>query len=95
MNGSICPSKTIKEGQPQGSVISLLFFTININDLLAEFEKDTFVSDSTDDLWIVCRARNKEMIVASLQTEVNKESMQIAPEEERQAQRSIFLSEST
>ena len=42
-------------------------FTIYINNLLAEFEKDMFVSAYADDLLIARSARNKNMIVAPLQ----------------------------
>ena len=72
MNSSIDPSRTFKEGLPQGSVLSPLHFTIFINDLLAEFEKDTFVSAYADDLLIAPSAHNIDMIVASLQLEDDK-----------------------
>ena len=72
MNGSIDPSRTNKEGLSQGSVISPLIFTIYIDDLLAEFVKDTFVSAYADDLLLARSARNKDKIVASLQAEVDK-----------------------
>ena len=48
--------------------ISSSIFTIYIYDLLAEFEEDTFVSAFAD----LLIARNKDMIVASLQLEVDK-----------------------
>ena len=68
MNGSIESSRSFKEGLPQGSVLS----TIYMNDLLAEFEKNIFVSAYADDLLIAGSARNKDTIVASLQQEVDK-----------------------
>ena len=72
MNSSTGPSRTFKDGLTQGSVLSPLLFTIYINDLLAEIEKDTFVSAYTDDLLTVRSARNKDMVVASLQPVVDK-----------------------
>ena len=65
VNDSIGPSGTFKEVLPQGFVLSPLLFTIYLNDLLAEFGKDTFVSGYADDLLIARSARNKDMIVAS------------------------------
>ena len=44
-----------------------ILFTIYIDNILAEFEKDTFVSTYADDLLIARSARNKNMIVAPLQ----------------------------
>ena len=72
VNGSIFLSRTFKEGLPKGFIILPLLFTIYIDVLLTEFEKDTFVSVYTDDLLIARSARNKDMIVASLQLEVDK-----------------------
>ena len=69
MNGSIGPSRTFKRGLPLCSVLSPLFFTIYVYNLLALFKKDTFVSAYADDLLIARSARNKDMIVASLQPE--------------------------
>ena len=48
-----------------------LLFAIYINDLLAEFEVDAFVSVYVDDLLIACSANYEAMIVASLQPEVD------------------------
>ena len=48
---------------------SPLLFAIYINDLLVEFEDNTLVSAYADDLVI---ARNKDMIITSLQPEVDK-----------------------
>ena len=72
MNGSMGPSRNLKEGLPQVSVLSPLFFTIYMSDLLAEFERDTFVSAYADDLLIARSAYNKDMILASLLLEVCK-----------------------
>ena len=66
--GSIGPSRTFNEGLPQGSVL----FSIYVDDLLAEFEKDAFVSAYADDLLIACSSRNKDMIVVYLQPELDK-----------------------
>ena len=66
------PSRNLKEGLPQVSVLSPLFFTIYMSDLLAEFERDTFVSAYADDLLIARSAYNKDMILASLLLEVCK-----------------------
>ena len=71
MNGSIGPSRTFKEGLPQGSVLFPHLPTIYINDLIAEF-KNTFVSVNADDLLIAHNARNKNIIVASLQPQEDK-----------------------
>ena len=70
--GSIGPTRNSTEGLPQGSVLSSLLFTIYMNDLMAEFEKDTLVSAYADDVLTACCARNKDMIVASPQPEVYK-----------------------
>ena len=59
VNCLIGPSRTFKEELPQGSI----FFSIYINDLLAEFEKDTFVSAYSDDMLIARSAHNKDIIV--------------------------------
>ena len=72
VNGAICPFRTIKESLPLVSVHSPLLFTIYVDDLLAEFERDTFVRAYADDLLIAHSARNKDMIVASMQPEVDK-----------------------
>ena len=50
----------------------LLLFATYINALLTEFEKDTFVSAYADDLLIARTARSEDMIMASLQPEVDK-----------------------
>ena len=68
MNGSMGLSRTFKEGLAQDSVLS----TIYINDLLSEFEKNTFVSVYADYLLIASSSRNKDMVVTSLQPEVDK-----------------------
>ena len=65
--GSNGPSCTFKEDQPRGT----LLFTISINDLLAEFKDDSFVSGYADDQAIANSAHNKDMIIASLQQEVD------------------------
>ena len=65
------PTRTFTEGPSQGSVLFPLPFRINNNDLLAEIEKDTFMSAYAVDLMIARCARNKDMIVASLQPEVD------------------------
>ena len=67
VNGSINSSRTFTEDLSQGSI----HFTICINDLLAEIE-DTFVSAYADDMLIARSTRNKNMIVVSLQPEVDK-----------------------
>ena len=72
VNAFVGTSISFKESLPQGFIISFLLFTIYINDLLAEFEKHTFVSAYAGDLFIARCARNKDMIVASLQPEVDK-----------------------
>ena len=72
VNGSIGPSRTYKESLLQGFVLYPLIFTIYIDDLLAEFEKDASVSAYAGDLLVVRSARNKDIIVASLQPEVDK-----------------------
>ena len=68
------PLQTLQqmEGLPQGSVLSFLLFTICINDLLVKFEDDTFVCAYADDMAIARCARNKDVIIASLQPEVDK-----------------------
>ena len=72
VNGSIGPSIIFKKSLPQGSTLFTLLFTMYIDDLLAKFNKDTFVSANADDLLIVCSARNKDMIMACLKPEVDK-----------------------
>ena len=72
LNGSIGPSRTFMDGLPQGSVIFPIIFAIYIYSLVAEFEKDTFVSTYADDLLIARSAGNKNMIVLSLQPEIDK-----------------------
>ena len=67
LNGSIDTSRTFREVLLQGPVLSLLRFTMYINDLMARFENDTFESAYADDLSIARSVRNKDMIVASLQ----------------------------
>ena len=64
--------KTFKEGQPQGSVYFPFSFTIFMEDLLVDFENNIFVSAYADCLWMARSARNKDMIVASFQPEVDK-----------------------
>ena len=49
-----------------------LHFIIYIDDLQDEIEKDIFVSAYADDLSIACGGRNKDMIVVSLQPEVDR-----------------------
>ena len=49
-----------------------LFFTICINDLLAEFEDNAFVSAYAIDPLIASSFCNENMILASLQPEVDK-----------------------
>ena len=66
MNGSIGPSTAFKVGLPQGYVLLPILFAIYIYDLLAESEKDTFVSANADDLLIARSYSNKDMIMASL-----------------------------
>ena len=48
-----------------------LFFSIYINDLLAEVEDDTFESAYVDALLMDISASNKDMIVESIQPEVD------------------------
>ena len=62
--GSIGRCRTFKEGLPQGSVLSSILFTIYIDDLLTEFQKDTFISAYADDPLTARSARYKDMIVA-------------------------------
>ena len=71
-NGSIGPSITFMEGLRQGAFLLPLLITIYKNNLLTEFQKDTIVSANSDDLLIASSGRNKDMIVASLQSEVDK-----------------------
>ena len=70
--GFIGHTRTFKEGLPHGTILSPLLLTIYIDDLLAECEEDSFVSVYVDDLLIARSAHNKDMIVASLQPEVDK-----------------------
>ena len=68
VNGSICPSRTFKEGLPQSSAIYPLLFKIYANDLQTELKNDTFVSAYDDDPLIARSVRKK----ALLQPEVDK-----------------------
>ena len=43
-----------------------------MEDLLVDFENNIFVSAYADCLWMARSARNKDMIVASFQPEVDK-----------------------
>ena len=64
-------SRTFKVDLPLGSVISPLRFAMYIDDLLTEFVKDTFVSAFADDLLIARRSSYDNMMVASIQPEVD------------------------
>ena len=72
LNGSIGLSRIFNEGQPHGSILFRHLFTIYINDLMVEFENDTFVGAYADDHIVVRNARKNEMILASLQPELDK-----------------------
>ena len=71
VNGSIGPSRTVEEGISLGSILSPLLFTIYLDDLLAQF-KDAIVRAYADDLLTDRSACYNDMIVASLQPEVDK-----------------------
>ena len=58
---------------PSSPSFATSLFTIYINDLLSEFDGDTFVRAYNDDLLISRSARIKYVIVASMQTDVDHE----------------------
>ena len=72
LNGITERCRTFKEGLPQGSVISPLFFVLYINDLLGNFSESTMVSAYADDLALACRGRKKEDVALRMQAEVDK-----------------------
>ena len=72
VNLSIGLSRTFKGRSAPGLHPLRLLFTIYINDLQAEFEKDTFVTAYADDLLMARSSLNKDVIVASLHPEVDK-----------------------
>ena len=72
VNCSSGKSRALKEGPPQDSVLFPVLFTIHINGLLDQFGEDTLVSAYADDLVIAKRGRNKDIVMAELQKEVDK-----------------------
>ena len=72
VNGGIGRPRVMKEGLPQGAVLSPLLFIVYINDLLGKFEEGTMVSAYADDLAIACRGRRKEDIEQQISGEVEK-----------------------
>ena len=62
----------MREGLPQGSVLSPILFVVFINDLLQEFSPDSLVSAFADDLAVACTGRDKLELQRSLQVETDK-----------------------
>ena len=71
VNGYIGLNTPFQVGLSQGSIFFSLLFTIYLDDILDEFEDDTFVSADADDVLIARGTSNEDMIVASLQPEVD------------------------
>ena len=72
LNGVTGRCRTFKDGLPQGSVLSLLLFVLNINDLLGIFSESTMVSAYADDLAIAFRGRKKEDVALRMPAKVDK-----------------------
>ena len=72
LNGVTGRCRTFKEGLPQGSVLSLLLFVLNINGLLRNFSESTMVSAYADDLALACRGHKKEDVALRIQAKVDK-----------------------
>ena len=72
LNGVTGICSTIKEGLPQGSVLSPLHFVLYISDLFGNFSESTMVTAYADHLALACSGRKKEDVVLRMQTEVDK-----------------------
>ena len=65
-------SRCMREGLPQGAVLSPIFFLIFINDLFGELDEGSLVSGYADDLAIAVQDHRKERAVERMQLEVDK-----------------------
>ena len=70
-NGSLSHPVIIKNGVPQGSVMSTTLFLIGINDITTNLKPPVKTQLFADDITITCNGKNMNSINEYLQTAIN------------------------